>query len=209
MRTGVFSMSDEIKNEPLPPEDGAEVHDEDEGRPPVDPKNKLYTFLSLLIFAVLYVGWQLIKGNIYFSYALYSDALTPEEQAAVICEIPMLSPPEGAELLYARLHRNFDGNSFYAAFSLPEGMADDEEFPESFIPFPFGDPEKDIRMTVYPHEGVVPDYVYGDCYVNIGDPKMSCMIYEDGDSYTAVFRISGYSGDIGRRLDSWEKTPVK
>ncbi|MBQ5332587.1 MAG: hypothetical protein J6K92_04935 [Oscillospiraceae bacterium] len=202
-------MNDEIKNEPMPDENGTEVHDEDEGRPPVDPKNKLYTFLSLLIFAVLYFGWQLIKGNIYFSYALYTETFTPEEQAAVISEISMLSLPDDAELLYARLHRNFDGNCFYAAFSLPEGAEDNEEFPENIIPFPCGDPERDIRMTVYPNEGVVPDYVYGDCYVNIGDPRMSCMIYEEGGSYTAVFRISGYSGDIGRKLDSWEKTPVK
>ena len=202
-------MSDEIKNEPLLSGDGTEAHDEDEGRPPVDPKNKLYTFLSLLIFAVLYLGWQLIKGNIYFSYALFADSFTPEERAAVISEIPMLSLPEGAELSYARLHRNFDGNCFYAAFSLPEELAEDEEFPESFIPFPCGDPEIDIRMTVYPENGAVPDYVYGDCYVNIGDPRMSCMIYEDGDRYTAVFRISGYSGDMGRKIDSWEKTPVK
>ena len=49
------------------------VDNEDEGRPPVDPKNKLYTVISLLIFAVLYAGWYFIKDNFTLTYALYAE----------------------------------------------------------------------------------------------------------------------------------------
>lgn len=50
-------MNDEIKNDELPSEENAQDTENDEDtRPPVDPKNKLYTFISLLIFAVLYIG---------------------------------------------------------------------------------------------------------------------------------------------------------
>lgn len=67
-------MNDEIKNDELPSEENAQDTENDEDtRPPVDPKNKLYTFISLLIFAVLYIGWQIIKANVYFSSALYAD----------------------------------------------------------------------------------------------------------------------------------------
>ncbi|MGN0637420.1 MAG: hypothetical protein ACI4J0_03525 [Huintestinicola sp.] len=203
-------MSDEIKKDELPSEEEApELNEDGVPRPAADPKNKLYTFLSLLIFAVIYIGWQLIKGNIYFSYALYADDFSPEEQAAVIAELPQFDPQLQAELKYARLHKNFDGNCFYAAFSLPADISEDEELIDRLISFPCGDPGYDIRMTVYPDPDVIPDYVYGDCYVSTEDPKISCMIYSEGDSCTAVFRIADYSGDIGRRVGDWEKIPVK
>lgn len=203
-------MSDDIKKDDMPSqEEGSELNEDGVARPPADPKNKLYTFLSLLIFAVIYIGWQLIKGNIYFSCALYADEFSAEEQAAVISEIPQFDTDLQAELKYARLHKNFDGNSFYAAFSIPEESAEDEEFTEKLISFPSGDPEYDIRMTVYPDPDVIPDYVYGDRYVSTEDPSLTCMIYTRGNSCTAVFRIADYSGDIERRIETWEKIPVK
>ncbi|WP_432649859.1 hypothetical protein [Huintestinicola sp.] len=203
-------MSDEIKKDDMPPEEEVpELNEDGVPRPAPDPKNKLYTFLSLLIFAVLYIGWQLIKGHIYFSCALYSDDFSAEERAAVMSEIPQFDTDLQAELKYARLHKNFDGSSFYAAFSLPTETAEDEELIEKLISFPCGDPEYDIRMTVYPDPDVIPDYVYGDSYVSTEDPKISCMVYSEGDSCTAVFRIADYSGDIERRIGEWEKIPVK
>ena len=203
-------MSDEIKNGDMTPEEESpELNDEGEPRPPVDPKNKLYTFLSLLIFAVLYIGWYLIKENLYFSYALHADTFTPEERAAVISEIPQLAVPEEADLSFARLHKAFDGNSLYIAVSVPAELQEDEEFPESIIPFPVGDPERDIRLAVYNEADDVPDYFYGDRYVNIGDPRITCFVYAENDSCTAVFRIAEYSGDIARRIDCWEKIPIK
>ncbi|MBP0958011.1 MAG: hypothetical protein J5997_11690 [Oscillospiraceae bacterium] len=203
-------MSDEIKKDDMQPEEEApELNEDGVPRPAPDPKNKLYIFLSLLIFAVLYFGWQLIKGNIYFSYALYADVFTAEEKVAVMSEIPQFDTELQAEIKYARLHNNFDGNSFYAAFALPADAAEDEELAEKLISFPYGDPEYDIRMTVYPDPDVIPDFVYGDCYVSTDDPKISCMIYPEDGSCTIVFRIAGYSGDIGRRVAGWEKMPVK
>lgn len=203
-------MNDDIKKDEISSgEEMPELNEDGVPRPAPDPKNKLYTFLSLLIFAVLYVGWQLIKDNIYFSYALYSDKFTAEEKSAVIAELPQFDEALQSELKYARLHKNYDRNSFYAAFSLPAEAAEDEEFTEKLISFSYGDPEYDIRMTVFPDPDVIPDYVYGDCYVSTEDPKISCMIYPEGESCIAVFRISDYSGDIARRVEDWEKIPVK
>lgn len=203
-------MSDEIKRDEQSAETKVPEFNEDGvPRPAPDPKNKLYTFLSLLIFAVIYLGWHFIKGNIYFSYALYADEFTAEERAAIMSQLPQPDTELQAELKYARLHKNFDGSSFYAAFSVPAEALEDEELIDKLISFPCGDPEYDIRMTVYPDPDVVPDYVYGDSYVSTDDPKISCMIYSEGDSCTAVFRIAGYSGDIERRVENWEKIPVK
>ncbi|MGN1105213.1 MAG: hypothetical protein ACI4RH_01075 [Huintestinicola sp.] len=203
-------MSDEIKKDDIGSgEEMPELNEDGVPRPAPDPKNKLYTFLTLLIFAVLYFGWQLVKDNFYFSYALYADCFTAEEKAAVMAELPQLDEALQAELKYVRLHKNLDRNSLYAAFYLPVGSAEDDEVTEKLISFPSGDPEYDIRMTVYPDPDAVPDYVYGDCYVSTEDPKLSCMIYSEGDFCIAVFRIADYSGDITRRIENWEKIPVK
>lgn len=202
-------MNDEIKNDDITSEEKpAQTENDEDTRPPVDPKNKLYTFLSLLIFAVLYIGWQLIKANVYFSCAFYSDDFSDAERAAVIDEIPLSQEIEGAELRYARLHRNFDGNSFYAAVFLPD-VSEYEELADMVIEFPYGDPEFDSRQTVYPDADIIPDYVYGDTYVSTDDPKVSCMIYGEGDGYVAVFRIADYSGNIKNRVDDWEMIPVR
>lgn len=202
-------MNDEIKNDELPSEENAQDTENDEDtRPPVDPKNKLYTFISLLIFAVLYIGWQIIKANVYFSSALYADDFSEEEKAAVISEIPLSQEIGGAELRYARLHQNFDGNSFYAAVFLPD-ISEYEELSEAVLTFPYGDPEYDSHLTVYPDADIIPDYVYGDSYVSTDDPRVSCMIYGEGDGYVAVFRIADYSGNIKNRVEDWEKFPVR
>lgn len=202
-------MSDEIKKDDTTSvKDTSETENNEDSRPPVDPKNKLYTFLSLLIFAVLYIVWQLIKSNVYFSYALYADDFSEEERAAVVGEISMPQGFEGAELRYARLHRNFDGNSFYAAFFIND-ISEYEELPDTLITFPYGDPEYDSRLTVYPDPDVIPDYVYGNSYVSTDDPGVRCMIYSENNGYTAVFRIADYTGNIRNRVDNWEKIPVR
>lgn len=202
-------MNDEIKNDGSASDiNSSDTENDEDTRPPVDPKNKLYTFLSLLIFAVLYIGWQIIKANVYFSFALYADEFSEEEKAAVIGELPLSQEFGGSELRYARLHKNFDGNSFYAAVSLPD-ISEYEELSDTVLTFPYGDPEYDSRLTVYPDSDIVPDYVYGDSYVSTDDPRVSCMIYSEDGGYVAVFRIADYSGNIKNRVEGWEKIPVK
>ena len=90
------------------------VDKEDEGRPPVDPKNKLYTVISLLIFAVLYAGWYFIKDNFTLTYALYADSLTESQMAQVMNELelselpvlPLLLEQPVAEIATIAAHAN-------------------------------------------------------------------------------------------------------
>lgn len=187
------------------PENNGEQEDD---RPPVDPHNKLYTVLSLLIFAVLYVGVQFFKQNFTLAYALYDDAPTPENQTVILREIGMDTLPEGFELQYARLHRNFDGNTLYIAVSLPEELSDTEGFAEKYIPYEYGDVVTDERFTIYPDPDMTADYVYGDSYVCVDNPMKSCLIYEDGSGYTAVFRTDEYDPRVRAVLKDGVKISV-
>ena len=174
----------------------------DEGRPPVDPNNKLYTFISLLIFAVIYFGGGFIKDSLTLTKTLYSDKLSEADIAAVSSEMTELFGQWDKAPDYVRLHKNFDGNSLYIGFTMPHNEDDTDEIA---MPFPCGYPESDIRLTVYPEADAVPDYVYGDRYVCTDDPRITCMVYEEDDYVKAVFRIADYSGSMERRITSWEK----
>ena len=167
------------------------VDNEDEGRPPVDPKNKLYTVISLLIFAVLYAGWYFIKDNFTLTYALYADSLTESQMAQVMNELELTELPEGAELSYARMHRNFDSDTLYAEFRLPDGFTEDE------------------RFTVYPTPDMNADFVYGDSYVCIDNPMKSCLIYEGDDGTYALFRTDDCDPSVKTAFKDGVKIPVK
>lgn len=174
----------------------ASVPDRDEGdRPPVDPKNKLYTVISLLIFAVLYAGWYFIKDNFTLTYALYADSMSAEQLSLIERELEA-DIPEGAELEYARLHRNFDSDMLYASFRLPQDITDDENFADSLIPYRYGDVDADRQFTVYPDADMTVDYVYGDNYVCVDDPMKSCLIYEDNGETYALFRTNKYDSSV-------------
>lgn len=176
-------MNEEIK---------ASVPDGDEGdRPPVDPKNKLYTVISLLIFAVLYAGWYFIKDNFTLTYALYADSMSAEQLSVIARELDA-EIPEGAELVYARMHRNFDSDMLYVSFRIPSDKTEEEDFPDSMIPYRYGDVEFDRQFTVYPDADMTVDYVYGDSYVCIDDPMKSCLIYEENGETYALFRTDKY-----------------
>ncbi len=181
----------------------------DEGRPPADPKNKLYTVISLLIFAVLYVGWYFIKDNFVFTYALYTENLN-QEQLLIIERELQAEIPEGAELQFARLHRNFDSDMLYAAFLLPEGIEENENFADEMIPYQYGNVVRDERFTVYPYADMTADYVYGDSYVCIDNPLRSCLIYKEDGNHYALFRTNEY--DRSAVADSFEnavKIPLR
>lgn len=196
-------MNDEINDEI----DGSEDHERDEegGRPPVDPKNKLYTVISLLIFAVLYFGWGFIKDNLFVPYSLYDDSFSESDTELIIRELGIENLPRGVTLKYARLHKYHDQDAFYAAFSLPAELAEKEDFASLFIPYRYGDALTDERLTVYPDSSDVPDFVYGDNYICIDDPSESCFIYRENEEYTAVFRISGYSGSAKSAMNGCDK----
>ena len=182
---------------------------DDEGRPPVDPKNKLYTVISLLIFAVLYAGWYFIKENFTIAYALYSDTLSEAQMTQVMNELELSSLPEGAELSYVRLHRNFDSDTLYAEFRLPEGFTENEDFAEELIPYEYGNIAEDVRFTVYPTPDMNADFVYGNNYVCIDDPLKSCLIYDGDDGTYALFRTDDYDPAVKAAFSDGTKIPVK
>lgn len=196
---------------------GTEVKEEtspDEGRPPVDPHNKLYTVLSLLIFAVLYVGVQFFKANFTLSYALYSDIPDRGSLVSVLSEIGMSEVPEGCEFEYARMHKNFDSNLLYVSFALPEdidSMEEAEEFASGLVPYEYGNIAEDERFTLYPDPDMNALYVYGSSIVCIDDPLKRCIVYEDEDSerYKAVFLTDEYDKGIAIVLSEGVKINVK
>lgn len=169
--------------------------DTDEERPPRDPKNGLYTVLSLLIFAVCYIGYRLISANITLVYALHEEAPHEQLRKAVYQQMDIGYMPEGAELMYIRLHRNFDEDRLYVSFSLPDDI-DEEEFAERYIPYECGNTVIDERFAVYPEPDRKADYVFGDLYVNREDPLTSCLIYEDSGQRIAVFSTDKYDKNI-------------
>ncbi len=187
----------------------AETENEDEGRPPVDPKNKMYTVISLLIFAVGYFLIGYVKDNITLAYALYNDNPSDEAVQMIASELKAENISAECELEYIRLHHNFDNNTLYAAFSVIDDSEEIEQAAEKYIPYDYGDSHRDIRLTVYPYNDMVPQYVYGDKFVSIDDPSDSCFIYETAEGYTALFMSDDYSSDVYNAFEGIEKIKIK
>ena len=114
-------------------------------------------------------------------------------------EIPDL--PSDMELIYIRLHHNFDDDRMYLAFTLPEDM-DEETFAESFIPYQCGNTIVDQRFAVYPRPDANAHYVYGDMNVCIDDPLRSCLVYEEDGSTYAVYSRTDYDRGITALFDT-------
>ncbi len=182
---------------------------EEEQRPPVDPHNKLYTVISLLIFAVVYFGGGYIKDNFTMTYAMYADSWSDADKTILLREIGMDKLPEGVEAEYARLHRLNGGDTLYIALSVSAELAESESFPDCIIPYEYGNVIYDERFTVYPSADMTADYVYGDLYVCTDDPAESCLIYDNGDGCTAVFTTDDFDGKVKSTFGKGVKIPVK
>ena len=182
---------------------------EEEQRPPVDPHNKLYTVISLLIFAVIYFGGGYIKDNFTMTYAMYADSWSEGDKTILLREIGMDSLPEGVETEYARLHRLSGGDTLYIALSVSPELSESESFPDCIIPYEYGNVTYDERFTVYPSADMTADYVYGDLYVCIDDPAVSCLIYDNGDGCTAVFTTDDFDSKVKSTFGKGVKIPVK
>ena len=177
---------------------------EDEQRPPVDPKNGLYTAISLIIFAVCYLGWMLISDSIDQSYSLYSESFNERETEIITDLMGYEAIPEGVTLQSARLNKGFDGNMLYINLScgeVTESEDDDTDVIAALLPFQSGDPERDVRYGIYvpDEEEIRMDYVYADSYVDISDPTNMCIVYEDGDETVIQLRISSYDSSAAEK----------
>ena len=174
-----------------------QISAEQDDRPPRDPNARLYTFLSLLIFAVCYIGWRLISQNIILSYALYEDTPSPELMENALSQAGLSGIPEGWELEYIRLHSGFDNDRLYICLSSED---DDIYSAPDMLPFDCGDPSEEMRFSVMPRADMEQRAVFGRMYTDISDPFRSCVIYEDGDIY-ALFCTSDYDKSIAKLFE--------
>lgn len=183
-----MTMNDETKlneeNISAPTEEAGPVH---------DPHNKLYTVLSLLIFAVCYISYRLIAANVTLTYALHCDAPADELQTAVCAEMGIDSLPDGWDVEYIRLHKGFDSDRLYLSIIYGE---DEPDAPEDAIPFPHGDPSDEQRYSVYPDDNMRDTAVFGQMYTNSADPFENAVIYERDDGYHILFSTSSYDSGI-------------
>lgn len=185
------------------PEEEVELNDEGQPRPPVDPKNGLYTFLSLLIFAVCYIGYHFVSVNFFSPYYLTKTEFTAEESAALVSavNIPL---PENAVISYGRIGSGIDGDRLHIRYS---GIDDEEAFIASaeFDCIPL---EEDIRVSVFRDETADVDYVFADTYTDSSDPSRTVMIYEYEGTLCAEYICPDYDKSIRTIFKSGEKFTV-
>ncbi len=183
-------IKDKENNQSVPPTEEPELNDEGQPRPPVDPKNGLYTFLSLLIFAVLYVGYHFAADNLFVPVSQTVTEFTEADTELILAEIktPL---PEGAELVYARLGRFTDENRLRVrckGITSGEALADSSDAGYALL-------ESDVRTAVFRGENNDMDYVYADVYVS-ADGKATLYVYEyDGELY-GEFALYNYGKKV-------------
>lgn len=177
-----------------------ELNDEGVPRPPVDPKNGLYTFLSLLIFAVLYIGYHYVSLSFFSPYTVTFTDFT-EEQTAVLCSAARTPVPDGGELSYARISRFTDNNNLYVRY---RQIPDEEEFLES-VGFEFYPGDDEQRIAVFRDESTDVNYVYADIYYCTEGGDMKIRIYEFEGTRYAEFVCSDYGKEVRSIFRSGEK----
>lgn len=184
-------------------EEEVELNDGGVPRPPVDPRNGLYTFLSLLIFAVLYAGYHLISFNFFTPYTVTLTEFT-EEQTAVLCEAVKTPLPDGAQLSYARLSRMTDNDNLYVRYS---GIPDEDKFLES-VGFEYYPADSEERIAVFRDETADVDYVYSQIFYCTEGGDLKLRLYEYESTKYAEFVFSDYGKPQRRVFKDGERRHV-
>lgn len=186
------------------PEEEVELNDEGQPRPPVDPRNGLYTFLSLLIFAVCYVGYHFITVNYFSPYYLTKTEFTVSEEELLesTFNIPL---PENAVISYGKIGSGADGDRLHIRYS---GIEDEEAFIESaaFDCIPL---EEEVRVSVFRDDTADVDYVFADTYTDSADPDCTIMIYEYEGELCAEYIRPDYDKSIRNVFKNGEKFTVQ
>lgn len=167
-----------------------------------EPKQNyiIYTVISVLLFVVLYSCWKFVVPKLFrdYTFSVSGGSLTAE-QLEIVKRYTEIDCENISEAVFQRTNGKASVAIYY------ENIVDAQDFAENCINFEYGDPEEDVRSEIYPYGNSVPEYVYGERYVNIGDPDASCLIYEyDGDFY-AEYRSSGVSAEIMTLFSGAEK----
>lgn len=186
------------------PDEEVELNDEGQPRPPVDPRNGLYTFLSLLIFAVCYVGYHFVSVNLFSPYYLTKTEFT-ETEAQLLESTVNIPLPESAVISYGKIGSGVDGDRLHIRYS---GITDEEAFIES-APFDCIPLEEDVRVSVFRDETADVDYVFADTYTDSADPAYTLMVYEYDRTLCAEYIRSDYDKSIRTVFKNGEKFTIE
>lgn len=178
----------EIKDTENLPE--TELNEDGVPRPAPDPKNGLYTVISLLLFAALYIGGKFISENFFVPYTVTLTEFS-ERSAQILNFEASEIIPESAVLSYARLSYGTDDNRLYLRYEL-SAREEYENYllSESFITEnPDGEEIAEERISVYRNEYSDLDYVYGNIYASTEYPDIILRVYEnDGRDYAEIIK---------------------
>ncbi|MGN1134820.1 MAG: hypothetical protein ACI4SF_01230 [Oscillospiraceae bacterium] len=148
-----------------------------------EPKQNyvIYTIISILLFAVLYLGVQFTKHMIFRDYTITvnGESITTG-QLEIISEYTEFDFENIEQMILTRDNNNFSAEILYNMGTYNSFAEDHENYVES-------DAGEDFRISVYPYGNSVPEYVYSRFFVNADDPNLSCYFYEyDGENYVKL-----------------------
>lgn len=141
-----------------------------------EPKTNyvIYTIISILLFAVLYTGWQIAKKSLFRDYTVTVDGKSiTSEQSDIIKDYTGLDFENIEQLILTRENNSFSAEILYNTGDYTTFAEDHENYAED-------DSDGENRLAVYPYGNSVPEYVYSRYFVNVDSPDMRCYVYEYG-----------------------------
>lgn len=138
----------------------------------------IYTIISILLFAVLYTGWQTAKKALFRDYTVTVDGESiTAEQSDIIKDYTGFDFDNIEQLVLTRENNSFSAEILY-------NMGEYSSFADDFENYAEDDSDGEKRLAVYPYGNSVPEYVYSRYFVNADAPDMRCYVYEfDGSNY--------------------------
>lgn len=137
----------------------------------------IYTIVSILIFAVLYIGFQFAKQVLLRDYTVTVDGNSISSEQLEEIKGYTKFDFEGIEhLILIKENNDFSAEILYNIGDYSDFAEDHENYIE--------DLDGENRLAVYPYGNSVPEYVYSRCFVNADSPDMRCYVYEySGSNY--------------------------
>lgn len=166
-----------------------------------EPKQNyvIYTIISILLFAVLYAGFQFGKNMLFRDYTIdVKGSELTAEQVEIVKNATEIDFFEPQQLTLAKENNIFSVEILY-------NVGDYSDFAEDFESYVYDDSDEERRLEIYPYGNSVPEYVYPQYYVNADFPDRSCYLYEyDGDNYI-LFDINNASQELRAVFTGFDK----
>lgn len=201
----------ETENEEIPEtnsDEEVELNDEGVPRPKPDPKNGLYTFLSLLIFAVGYAGVNYAKNNFFIPYTKTLTEFS-ERNASILNSEINYEKANDYDIAYAKILSG-TGNDY---LTVRYEIGDKESFGELIADDFFC--ETDIngeniseRIQVYENETMDTDYIYGEVYASSVYPDLTLRVFEKDKKCYAEFIKSEYDKSVKSAFGECDKIKI-